>query len=62
MSDLVTAIGLVLVIEGLLYAAFPVAMKRLVVAIIDTPRGALRFGGLAAAVLGVLIVWIGRGS
>jgi len=61
MSDLVTAVGLVLVIEGLLYAAFPVAMKRLVVAIIDTPGGSLRLGGLVAAVVGLAIVWVARG-
>jgi len=60
-ADLVTALGLVLVIEGLLYAVFPVQMKRLVVAVLDLPAGVLRGGGLAAATAGVIVVWLVRG-
>lgn len=60
MSDLLTALGLVLVIEGLLYAAFPEQMRRMVVAVLELPGSALRTGGLAAASGGLVIVWLVR--
>ena len=60
MTDLWTALALVLVIEGLLYAAFPEQMKRLVARVLVLPAGALRAGGLIAAVLGVAVVWLLR--
>lgn len=65
MSDfwtaLATAIGLVLVLEGLFYALSPNGMKRLMVQILDMPSGNLRIGGMVAMVAGVLIVWLLRG-
>ena len=61
MSDLVTALALVLVIEGLMYAVFPEQMKRMIVTIMSVPAGTLRMAGLAAAVVGVGIVWLIRG-
>lgn len=60
MTDLLTALALVLVIEGLLYAVFPEQMKRMIVAIMAVPAGTLRVAGLAAAVVGVGIVWLIR--
>ena len=61
MTDLWTALALVLVIEGLLYAAFPEQMKRLVAKVLSLPAGALRAGGLVAAVVGVAAMWFLRG-
>ncbi|QPC44837.1 DUF2065 domain-containing protein [Kaustia mangrovi] len=60
MSELVTALGLVLVIEGVLYAAFPGGVKTMMHAAQDLPDSTLRSGGLAALTLGVLIVWLVR--
>ena len=60
MTDLLTALALVLVIEGLLYAVLPEQMKRMIVAIMAVPAGTLRVAGLAAAVVGVGIVWLIR--
>ena len=60
-SDLITALALVLVIEGALYALFPDAMKRIVMTIADMPAARLRNVGLAAAAVGVAIVWLIRG-
>ncbi len=60
-SDLLTALGLVLVIEGLFYAVFPEQMKRLVVAVLELPPGALRTGGLMAATAGVAVIWLVHG-
>lgn len=60
MSDFLAALGLVFVIEGVLYAAAPDGMKRLMAASQALPAGALRAGGLGAAILGVVVVWLVR--
>lgn len=61
MSDLVVALGLVLVIEGLVYAAFPSGMKQAIAQALLLPEGVLRMAGLIAASIGLLIVWFVRG-
>jgi len=60
MKDLLTALALVLVIEGVLYATFPEAMRRMVVQMLAVPEPVLRTVGLAAACLGVGAVWLMR--
>lgn len=61
MSDFVAAIGLVLVIEGLAFAAFPAATRRALTMLFETPETQLRTVGILSAVLGVVIVWVVRG-
>jgi len=61
MADLAVAIGLVFVIEGLLYAAFPDAVRRLAALVEVTPDASLRAGGLVAAAIGLVVVWLVRG-
>lgn len=61
MDDLFTALGLVLVIEGALYALFPEGMQRMMAQTLKMPPGVLRGSGLAAAVLGFVVVWLIRG-
>ncbi len=60
MDDLWAALSLVLVVEGVLYAAAPGGMKRMMAAAQTIPDGALRAGGLAAAAFGVGLVWLVR--
>jgi uncharacterized protein YjeT (DUF2065 family) len=60
MRDLATAIALILVIEGILYALVPDAMKRLAVRTMSMPAQTLRAAGLIAACLGVALVWVLR--
>jgi uncharacterized protein len=60
MKDLGTALGLVLVIEGVLYALFPEAMKRAAARMLPVSPQALRIAGLAAAGIGLVVVWIIR--
>ena len=50
-----------LVIEGALYALFPEGMQRMMAQALAVPPATLRYGGLAAAVLGFLCVWLVRG-
>ncbi len=60
MGDLLAAVGLVLVIEGVVYALFPEGAKRTLGALQDLPPRVLRFGGLAALGVGFVIVWAAR--
>lgn len=61
MSDFIVALGLVLVIEGVIYAAFPAGLKRMMESALGTPDSMLRTGGLVAAATGLFIVWLVRG-
>ena len=61
MGDFLAAIGLVLVIEGLVYGGFPQLAKRLGVEVQAMPENLLRMGGLASIALGVFVVWLVRG-
>ncbi|HEX4185980.1 MAG TPA: DUF2065 domain-containing protein [Stellaceae bacterium] len=60
MSDLWTGLALALVIEGALYALFPEGMKRAAARALSIPPQALRMAGLAAACVGVAVVWLVR--
>ena len=59
-ADLGVAIGLVLVIEGLLWAAAPNAMRRALSTIMAQNEDSIRVSGLIAAVLGLAIVFLIR--
>jgi uncharacterized protein YjeT (DUF2065 family) len=61
MTDLLVALGLVAVLEGVLYAAAPAFMKRMLRQVETMPEQAMRTGGLIAMVVGVFIVWVARG-
>lgn len=61
MDDLAVAIGLVLVIEGLLWALLPRFGRRLLEATAKTPEPSLRVAGALAVAAGVFIVWMIRG-
>jgi len=60
LRDLWTALALVLVIEGALYALFPQLMKRALLSVIKQPESLLRVCGLVSACLGVGWVWFLR--
>lgn len=61
MNDLITAIGLLLVIEGLLYGGFPAFARRMAKDVSDAPESYLRAAGMVALILGVGVVWLVRG-
>ena len=61
MDDLAVAIGLVLVIEGLLWALVPGFGRRLLEASVEVPLSSLRLAGAVAVAAGVFIVWMIRG-
>jgi len=61
MSDFLAALGLVFVIEGLVFAAFPAQAKRAMKSVLETPEASLRVIGLGSALIGVIVVWLVRG-
>jgi uncharacterized protein YjeT (DUF2065 family) len=61
MSDLVVAFGLIMVIEGLLWAAAPQLGLKLLSTAAQTPEHTLRTAGIAAVLAGFFVVWLVRG-
>ena len=57
MKELVIAFGLLLFIEGILYALFPSKMKNMLKTIEKMEVNQLRTGGLIFALIGFAIVW-----
>ena len=51
------SIGLLLIIEGLLYAVVPNRMKSLINKMTEMPNETLKWGGIASALLGLMIMW-----
>jgi uncharacterized protein YjeT (DUF2065 family) len=61
MSEIATAIGLVLALEGALYALFPELMKRMAQQVLQSPGDSLRIVGVISVAIGVALVWLVRG-
>jgi uncharacterized protein len=61
MTDLAVALGLVLVLEGLLWALAPDQARRMLEIAATMPLHSLRQAGAAAVIAGALIVWLVRG-
>ncbi|WP_395660036.1 DUF2065 domain-containing protein [Aestuariivirga sp.] len=59
-SGLLTALGLVFVIEGLLYALAPSRLRAMMQMMQQLSDDQLRIGGVAAMAAGVAIVWLVR--
>jgi len=57
MKDLISALGLLLFVEGLFFAIFPTRIKNMLKAIEKIPENRLRSGGVFFLILGFLIVW-----
>ncbi|MEW6638965.1 MAG: DUF2065 domain-containing protein [Pseudomonadota bacterium] len=59
-SDLLIGVGILLVVEGLLFLALPNWMREAMKSAIVTPDNILRAVGLASAVLGLILIWLIR--
>jgi len=57
MRELIIAIGLLLFIEGAMYALFPSKMKIILTSIEKLTISKLRIGGLAFSLIGFIIIW-----
>ena len=61
MIELFSALALVLVLEGLVYAAFPEQMKKLLASVQTMPASTIRAAALACAGVGLVLLWLLRG-
>ena len=57
MKDLITAIGLLLFIEGLIVAMFPSRIKNMLKKIENIPNNKLRSIGILFLFIGFIIIW-----
>jgi len=57
MKDLISALGLLLFIEGFFFAIFPTRIKNMLKIIEKIPETKLRSTGVFFLILGFLIVW-----
>ncbi len=60
MKYFLCVLGMVFVIEGLPYFAFPDKIKAYLLKLVDVPDSKLRLLGLAAMLGGLALVWFGR--
>jgi uncharacterized protein YjeT (DUF2065 family) len=61
MADFLVALGLVFVLEGIMFAAMPSLAKRAMANAVETPDATLRVIGILSAIVGVAAVWLVRG-
>jgi len=60
MKFFLCVVGMVMIIEGLPYFAFPEKMRLWIQKIAETPDGSLRKFGVVLMVLGLVLVYFGR--
>ena len=58
LGTLITAFGLFLIIEGLLYAIFPNTMKSMIGKMLNSSNETLKWTGIISAVIGLIIIWL----
>lgn len=61
MTEFIAALALAMVLEGLLYAAFPEQMKRALLALLETPPSTIRVVALTIATVGLIVLFMVRG-
>ena len=60
MKELLLALCLAIVLEGMIYALFPKGMRRLMQAFLEASEAAIRLTGLGAAAVGLGLIWLIR--
>lgn len=59
-ADFLIGVGVLLVIEGLMFAALPAWMRRAMESVLKTPDNILRITGIGTAVVGLIVIWLVR--
>ncbi|WP_257166869.1 DUF2065 domain-containing protein [Bradyrhizobium sp. SRS-191] len=59
-SDFLIGLGILFVLEGLMFAASPDWMRRAMKTAMATPDHVLRAVGIASAVAGLVLIWVIR--
>jgi uncharacterized protein YjeT (DUF2065 family) len=61
LTDFLAALGLAIVIEGLVYAAFPEQMKKWLLQLSGQSAARIRAVALVCAAVGLVLLWMVRG-
>src|SRR5258706_9365779 len=56
-ADFLIGVGILFVLEGLLFAASPAWMRRAMKSALATPDNILRMVGIGSAVAGLILIW-----
>jgi uncharacterized protein YjeT (DUF2065 family) len=59
-ADFLIGVGILFVIEGLLFAASPTWMRKAMKSALSMPDNMLRAVGIGSAVAGLILIWIVR--
>ena len=58
--DFLVGVGVLLVLEGLMFAASPAWMRRAMKSVLQTPDQILRGVGIGSAIAGLILIWLIR--
>ena len=61
MNEFVIAIGLLFVIEGLVFSLMPTMVKQMAEEVLNKSESTLRMIGVIAMIIGVFAVWLVKG-
>jgi uncharacterized protein YjeT (DUF2065 family) len=59
-GDFLIGLGILFVLEGILFAASPAWMRRAMKSALATPDNVLRIVGIVSAVVGLVLIWFVR--
>jgi hypothetical protein len=59
-ADFLIGVGILFVLEGLMFAASPAWMRRAMKSALATPDNVLRAVGIGSAVAGLILIWVIR--
>ena len=59
-TEFLIGVGILFVLEGLLFAASPTWMRRAMKSALATPDNMLRAVGIGSAVMGLILIWVVR--
>ncbi len=59
-ADFLIGLGILFVLEGLMFAASPTWMRKAMKSAIQTPDNILRAVGIGSAVAGLILIWFMR--
>jgi uncharacterized protein YjeT (DUF2065 family) len=59
-ADFLIGVGILFVLEGLMFAAVPAWLKRAMKSALVTPDNILRAAGIGSAVAGLILIWVVR--
>jgi uncharacterized protein len=60
MQDFIVGVGILLMVEGLLFSAIPSRMRSAMESVLTSPDSMLRVIGLASAIAGLILIWLIR--